>query len=56
MKNYKGRSIQVRVLPNSIEFEGEHYQSLTSIARIVTGQKNINGFQFFKLGKVEAAS
>jgi len=56
MKNYKGRSIQVRVLPNSFEYEGEQYKTLTSIARIVTGQKNINGFQFFKLGKMEAAS
>ena len=56
MKNYKGRSIQVRVLPNSFEYEGEQYKTLTSIARIVTGQKNINGFQFFKLGKTEAAS
>lgn len=56
MKNYKGRSIQVRVLPNSFEFEGDQYKTLTSIARIVTGQKNINGFQFFKLGKAEAAS
>lgn len=56
MKNYKGRSIQVRVLPNSFEYEGEQYKTLTAIARIVTGQKNINGFQFFKLGKAEAAS
>ena len=56
MKNYKGRSIQVRVLPNTFEYEGEQYASLTAIARIVTGQKNINGFQFFKLGKTEAAS
>lgn len=56
MKNYKGRSIQVRVLPNSFEYEGEQYKTLTSIARIVTGQRNINGFQFFKLGKTEAAS
>ena len=56
MKKYKGRSIQVRVLPNTFEYEGEQYASLTAIARIVTGQKNINGFQFFKLGKAEAAS
>jgi len=56
MKNYKGRSIQVRVLPNSFEYEGEQYKTLTSISRIVTGQKNINGFQFFKLGKSETAS
>lgn len=50
MKNYKGRSIQVRVLSNSFEYEGEQYKTLTSIARIVTGQKNINRFQFFRLG------
>lgn len=51
MKNYKGRSVQVRVLPNTFVYEGEQYKSLTAIARLVTGQKNINGFQFFKLGK-----
>ncbi len=56
MKNYKGRSIQVRVLPNSSEYEREQYKTLTAIARIVTGQKNISGLQFFKLGKAEAAS
>jgi hypothetical protein len=50
VKNYKGRSVQVLVRPNSFEFEGDHYKSLTAIARVITGQKNINGFQFFKLG------
>jgi hypothetical protein len=56
VKSYKGRSVQVRVLPNSFEYEGEQYKSLTAIARIVTGQKNINGFQFFKLGKAETTA
>jgi hypothetical protein len=50
VKTYKGRSIQVRVRSNSFEFEGTNYKSLTAIARIVTGQKNINGFRFFRLG------
>lgn len=56
VKSYKGRSVQVRVLPNSFEYEGEQYKSLTAIARIVTGQKNINGFHFFKLGKAETTA
>ena len=51
LKTYKGRDVQVRVLPNSFEFEGEQYKTLTSIAHIVTGQPNINGYQFFKLGR-----
>ena len=55
VKNYKGRSIQVMVRPNSFEFEGTHYKTLTAIARVVTGQKNINGFHFFGLRKAEAA-
>ena len=55
VKNYKGRSIQVLVRPNSFEFEGTQYKTLTAIARVVTGQKNINGFHFFGLRKAEAA-
>ncbi|MGN6134498.1 MAG: DUF2924 domain-containing protein [Aureliella sp.] len=50
VKTYKGRSIQVMVRPNSFEFEGTHYKTLTAIARVVTRQKNINGFHFFRLG------
>lgn len=53
VKTYKDRSIQVMVRPNSFEFEGTQYKSLTAIARVVTGQKNINGFQFFGIHKVE---
>ena len=55
VKRYKGRSIQVMVRPNSFEFEGTQYKSLTAIARVVSGQNNINGFQFFGLCKAEAA-
>ncbi len=44
MKNYKGRSIQVRVLPNSSEYEGEQYKTLTSIARIVTDKRTSMDF------------
>ncbi len=55
VKKYKDRSIQVRVRSDSFEFEGTNYKSLTAIARIVTGQKNINGFHFFGLRKAETA-
>jgi hypothetical protein len=55
VKTYKCRSIQVRVRRDSFEFEGTNYKSLTAIARLVTGQKNINGFHFFGLRKSEAA-
>ncbi|HBJ38218.1 MAG TPA: DUF2924 domain-containing protein [Planctomycetaceae bacterium] len=54
VKTYKGRSIQVRVRRDAFEFEGTNYKSLTAIARLVTGQKNINGFHFFGLRKSEA--
>lgn len=37
------------VRSNSFEFEGTQYKSLTAIARVFTGQKNINGFHFFGL-------
>jgi Protein of unknown function (DUF2924) len=53
VKTYRGRSIQVMVRPNSFEFEGTQYKTLTAIARVVTGQKNINGFHFFGLRKAE---
>ena len=50
VREYKGRSVQVRVLEKGFEFEGEVYRSLSAVAKSVTGS-HINGFQFFRLQK-----
>lgn len=51
-REYKGRSVIVKVLSNGFEFQGEIYKSLSAIAREVTGTK-WNGFQFFDLTSTE---
>jgi hypothetical protein len=53
VREYKGRRIEVLVLANGFEFEGEAYKSLSAVAKAVTGQ-HCNGFHFFRLHK-EAA-
>jgi len=45
---YKGRTIEVLVLRDGFEFEGELYSSLSAIAKHVTGS-HWNGFRFFNL-------
>lgn len=47
-REYKGRSVQVTVLPNGFEWEGERYKSLSAVAKAVTGT-HTNGFLFFRL-------
>jgi len=47
---YKGRTIEVRVLPRGFEYEGTVYRTLSAVAREVTGT-HWNGYHFFKLGK-----
>ena len=49
-REYKGRMIEVHVLPNGFEFEGDIYRSLSAIARKVTGT-HWNGYHFFKLSR-----
>jgi len=49
-RRYKGRTIEVRVLPDGFEYEGEVYKSLSAVARAVTGT-HWNGYHFFQLGK-----
>lgn len=49
-REYKGETIQVKVLPKGFEFEGEIYRSLSSVAKAITGA-HWNGFQFFNLKK-----
>ncbi len=45
-RRYKGRVIEVRVLPQGFEFEGDIYRSLSAVAKKVTGT-HWNGFHFF---------
>lgn len=47
-REYKGRRVIVKVLPDGFEFEGEHYRSLSAVAQEATGTK-WNGFLFFNL-------
>lgn len=46
VRDYKGRRIEVTVLSDGYEFEQKRYQSLTRIAREITGTK-WNGRHFF---------
>ncbi|MCK6483052.1 MAG: DUF2924 domain-containing protein [Phycisphaerae bacterium] len=49
-REYKGQTVQVRVLPQGFEFDGEVYRSLSAVARKITGA-HWNGFHFFGLPK-----
>ena len=53
-RRYRGRTIQVLVLPKGFEYEGQVYKSLSAVARAVTGT-HWNGYHFFGLRKPEAA-
>ena len=45
-RQYRGRTIQVRVLPNGFDHEGTIYRSLSAVAKAVTGA-HWNGYLFF---------
>lgn len=47
---YKGRLIQVKVLPDGFEYEGEVYRSLSAVTTEITGAR-WNGYHFFGLTK-----
>jgi Protein of unknown function (DUF2924) len=47
-RNYKGQSLQVRVLATGFEFAGTSYPSLSAVAKAITGS-HCNGFLFFNL-------
>jgi hypothetical protein len=49
-RRYKGRSIEVRILPQGFEYEGEIYRSLTAVAKKATGT-HWNGYHFFKIAR-----
>ena len=45
---YKGRDLQVRILTEGFEYDGERYKTLSAVAKHITGQ-HMNGFLFFRL-------
>lgn len=47
-RQYRGRLIEVTVLPAGFEWEGQVYKSLTAVAKAVTGS-HWNGLLFFGL-------
>ena len=49
-REYKGQTIQVMVLDNGFEYEGQVYRSLSRIAKVVSGS-HWNGYGFFGLKK-----
>ena len=48
VRHYKGRTLQVLVLPDGFEFEGQRYKSLSAVAKKITGS-HVNGYRFFGL-------
>ena len=44
---YKGENLQVRVLADGFEYDGQVYGSLSAVAKAVTGS-HCNGYHFFR--------
>jgi len=53
-REYKGRTLLVRVLPAGFEYEGEIYRSLSAVAKKITGS-HWNGYLFFGITRKESA-
>lgn len=54
-RDYKGRSILVKVLPAGFEYEGEFFETLSAVATAVTGS-HWNGYLFFGLARKEKSA
>jgi hypothetical protein len=48
-RKYKGRTLEVRVLRNGLEYDGQRFKTLSAVAKTITGS-HCNGFRFFNLG------
>ena len=48
-REYKDQAVEVRVLPDGFEYDGEVYRTLSAVAKAVTGT-HWNGYHFFRLG------
>lgn len=53
-RSYKGKDLEVRVLADGFEFEGESFSSLSALAKHITGYPAISGPVFFKLASPKA--
>lgn len=49
-REYKGQAVQVMVLANGFEYLGQVHQSLSAVARAITGS-HCNGYLFFRLNR-----
>lgn len=49
-RQYKGRTLEVRVLREGFEYDGERFRTLSAVAKAITGS-HCNGFRFFKLAE-----
>lgn len=47
---YRGQTIAVTVLADGFEYDGRHFESLTAVAKAITGS-HWNGMEFFGLKK-----
>ena len=54
-RDYRGKTVVVKVLENGFEFEGQTYGSLSAVARAATGTR-WNGLLFFGLKKWNESS
>ena len=52
-RQYRDRTVIVKVLTNGFEYEGQHYTSLSAVARAATGTR-WNGLLFFGLTSNES--
>ena len=53
-RQYRDRQIEVKVLPNGFDWDGQVYRSLSAVAKAVTGS-HWNGYLFFNLMDGEQA-
>ena len=51
-RKYRGRRVEVKVLPGGFEYDGQVYRSLSAVAKAVTGS-HWNGHLFFGLTTVK---
>jgi hypothetical protein len=55
VRSYKGQSIRVKVLTNGFECQGGHFDSLSAVAKAITGS-HCNGLYFFRLNSRKKVS
>ncbi len=50
IKTYKGKDYVIRVLENGFDLDGQHFKTLSGMAKKITGMK-ISGNMFFNIGQ-----